>query len=41
MAVIAGFILVEKVALRALRIRYAAAVVLIGWGALILLTAGL
>jgi predicted metal-binding membrane protein len=40
MAVIAAFVLVEKVAPRVLRIRYAAAVVLIGWGCSTLLTAG-
>ncbi|HZW43947.1 MAG TPA: DUF2182 domain-containing protein [Dermatophilaceae bacterium] len=40
MAAIAGFILAEKVAPRALRIHYAGAAVLIGWGALTLLTAG-
>lgn len=40
MAAIAGFILVEKVAPPALRVHYAAAVALVGWGALTLLTAG-
>jgi predicted metal-binding membrane protein len=40
MAVIAGFVLAEKVAPRALRVRYMAAVALIGWGASTLLTAG-
>jgi predicted metal-binding membrane protein len=39
MAAIAGFILAEKVAPRALRVRSAAAAVLVGWGALTLLTA--
>ena len=39
MAAIAGFILAEKVAPRALRVRYAAAAVLVGWGGLTLLTA--
>jgi predicted metal-binding membrane protein len=37
MAVIAGFVLAEKVAPRVLQIRYAAAAVLIGWGASTLL----
>lgn len=32
MAAIAGFVLVEKVAPRVLRVRYVAAVVLVGWG---------
>lgn len=41
MAAIAGFILAEKIAPRALRVRYAAAAVLVGWGALTLLTAGM
>ena len=40
MAVIAAFILAEKVAPRALRLPYAAAALLVGWGALTLLTAG-
>jgi predicted metal-binding membrane protein len=40
MAAIAGLVLAEKVAPPALRIRYAAAAVLIGWGAMTLLTAG-
>lgn len=40
MAVIAGFVLVEKVAPRVLRVRYVAAVVLVGWGASTLLAAG-
>ncbi len=40
MAAITGFILAEKVAPRALRVRYAAAAALVGWGTLTLLTAG-
>jgi predicted metal-binding membrane protein len=40
MAVIAAFVLAEKVAPRALRLRYAAAAALVGWGALTLATAG-
>ncbi|MPZ74471.1 MAG: DUF2182 domain-containing protein [Nitriliruptorales bacterium] len=40
MAAIAGFILAEKVVPRALRLHYAAAAVLVAWGALTLLTAG-
>jgi predicted metal-binding membrane protein len=39
MAAIAGFILAEKVMPRALRIHYAAALVLVGWGAVTVLTA--
>jgi predicted metal-binding membrane protein len=39
MAVIAGFVLIEKVAPRALRIRYAAATALIGWGVVTLASA--
>ena len=41
MAAIAGFVLAEKVAPRVLRIHYAAAAALTGWGAVRLLTAGL
>jgi predicted metal-binding membrane protein len=40
MAAIAGFVLLEKVAPRVLRVRYAAATILIGWGAVTLLGAG-
>lgn len=40
MAAIAGFILAEKVAPGALRVRYAAAAVLVGWGALTMHAAG-
>jgi predicted metal-binding membrane protein len=39
-AVLAGFVLAEKVAPRVLGVRYVAAVVLVGWGASTLLTAG-
>jgi len=39
MAVIAGFVLVEKVAPRTLRLRYAAAAALVGWGVVTLVTA--
>ena len=40
MAVIAGFVLAEKVAPRVLRVRYAAAVLLVGWGGSTLLNVG-
>ena len=40
MAAIAGVVLAEKVAPRALHVRHAAAAVLVAWGALTLLTAG-
>lgn len=40
MAAIAGFVLVEKVAPRSLRVRYVAAVVLVGWGASTLVATG-
>ncbi|MGI8873285.1 MAG: DUF2182 domain-containing protein [Egibacteraceae bacterium] len=40
MAVIAAFVLAEKVAPRVLGVRYVAAVALVGWGASMLLTAG-
>jgi predicted metal-binding membrane protein len=40
MAAIAVFVLVEKIAPRALRVRYVAAVVLVGWGTSVLLGGG-
>lgn len=40
MAAITGFVLVEKIAPRVLRMRYAAAVVLVGWGASVLVDVG-
>ena len=39
MAVIAAFVLAEKIAPRVLRVRFAAAVALVGWGVLTLSSA--